>query len=132
MIIQIPASPGEVLDKLTILDIKLDRIGDAAKRANVAREHAALTEAWGAALASRAEQLPQLAEHRAALRAVNEALWDVEDALREHERRAEFDARFIELARSVYRTNDRRAALKRQVNDLLGSSLHEEKSYAAY
>jgi hypothetical protein len=132
MIIQIPASPGEVLDKLTILDIKLDRIADAAKRANVAREHQALTEAWDAALAGRPGLLPQLAEHRAALRAVNEALWEVEDALREHERRAEFGARFVELARSVYRTNDRRAALKRQVNDLLGSALHEEKSYAAY
>jgi hypothetical protein len=132
MIIQIPASPGEVLDKLTILDIKLARIGDAAKRANVAREHLALTAAWDAALAGRAEALPRLAEHRAALRAVNEALWEVEDELREHERRGAFDARFVELARSVYRTNDRRAALKRQVNDLLGSALHEEKSYAEY
>ncbi|WP_270938782.1 DUF6165 family protein [Falsiroseomonas oryzae] len=128
MIIDIPASPGEVLDKLTILEIKLDRIADATKRENVAREHAALTAAWDAAVGDR----PALAPLRAELRAVNERLWDVEDELREHERRGAFDAAFVELARAVYRTNDRRAALKRQVNDLLGSTLREEKSYAAY
>jgi len=132
MIIQIPASPGEVLDKLTILDIKLERIGDPAKRANVAREHAELTTAWDAALAPHADLAARIAEHRAALRAVNERLWEVEDELREHERRGDFGAAFIELARAVYRTNDQRAALKRQVNDLLGSTLLEEKSYAAY
>lgn len=130
MVIQIPASPGEVLDKLTILDIKLERIADAAKRANVAREHAALTAAWDAALAGR--EAAALARLRAALRSVNERLWEVEDELREHERRAAFDAAFVELARAVYRTNDRRAAIKREVNDLLGSALVEEKSYAAY
>ncbi|MGG5817252.1 hypothetical protein [Falsiroseomonas sp. HW251] len=130
MVIQIPASPGEVLDKLTILDIKLARIGDAAQRENVAREHAALTAAWDAALAGR--EAAALAALRNALRGVNETLWDVEDALREHERRADFGTAFVELARSVYRTNDRRAAIKREVNDLLGSALREEKSYAAY
>jgi hypothetical protein len=128
VILSIPASPGEVLDKLTILDIKLARIGDAAKWANVAKEHAALTAAWTAAV----QEAPGLADLRAALLAVNTALWEVEDELREHERRGDFGARFVELARSVYRTNDRRAALKAQVNTLLGSALHEEKSYAAY
>lgn len=132
MILTIPASPGEVLDKLTILDIKLARIGDAAKRENVAREHAALTAAWTEVVAPRAELAEALADQRAALLAVNEALWEVEDSLREHERRGAFDADFVALARSVYHTNDRRAAIKRTVNDLLGSTLREEKSYAAY
>ncbi len=128
MVIQIPASPGEVLDKLTILDIKLARIAEPAKRANVAREHAALAAAWQAAVAE-----PDTVEAlRIALREVNERLWDVEDALREHERRGEFGPAFVELARAVYRTNDRRAALKAEINTLLGSALREEKSYAEY
>lgn len=132
MVIQIPASPGEVLDKLTILDIKLERIADPAKRENVARERAALVTAWDAAIATRQVDPVALAQHRSALREVNERLWEVEDRLREHERHADFGAAFVELARAVYHTNDRRAAIKREVNDLLGSALREEKSYAAY
>jgi hypothetical protein len=128
MILTIPASAGEVIDKLTILDIKLARIADPAKRANVAREHAALTAAWAAAVPD-----PAVLGHLVAdLRQVNETLWEVEDALREQERQGDFGPAFVELARSVYRTNDRRAALKREINARLGSTLVEEKSYAAY
>lgn len=128
MILTIPASAGEVIDKLTILEIKLERIADAAKRANVAREAEALSAAWRAAVPDEA----RVAEPIAALREVNRRLWDVEDELREHERRGDFGEAFVALARSVYHTNDRRAALKREINGRLGSTLVEEKSYAAY
>jgi hypothetical protein len=128
MVLTIPASAGEVIDKLTILEIKLARIADAAKRANVAREHAALAAAWRAAVPDEAP----LAEPIAALRQVNEALWDIEDEIRDQERKSDFGADFVRLARAVYHTNDRRAALKREINAKLGSALVEEKSYAAY
>jgi hypothetical protein len=128
MLLMIPASAGEVLDKLTILDIKLARIADAAKRANVAAERAQLGAAWGAALPD-----PQgVADLESELRAVNETLWEVEDALREAERAGDFGPTFVALARSVYHTNDRRAAIKKRVNERLGSVLVEEKSYAPY
>lgn len=128
MNLTIPASAGEVIDKLTILEIKLARIGDPAKRANVAREHAALSAAWRQAVAEEAAIAPLVA----ALRQVNEALWDIEDEIREQERRADFGPGFVRLARAVYRTNDRRAELKKEINLRLGSALVEEKSYAAY
>jgi hypothetical protein len=128
MILTIPASAGEVIDKLTILEIKLERIADAAKRANVEREAEALLAAWRAAVPDEAP----VAELVAGLREVNGRLWEVEDELREHERRGEFGEAFVALARAVYRTNDRRAALKRGINERLGSTLVEEKSYAAY
>lgn len=124
----IPASAGEVIDKLTILEIKLARITDAGKRANVAREHDVLSAAWRDAVP---DETP-IAALIAALRQVNEALWDIEDEIREQERQADFGAAFIRLARAVYRTNDRRAELKREINARLGSALVEEKSYAAY
>jgi len=128
MLLTIPASAGEVLDKLTILDIKLARIADATKRANVAAERAQLGAAWDAALPD-----PRgVADLASELRAVNEALWEVEDALREAERAGDFGPAFVALARSVYRTNDRRAAIKKRVNERLGSVLVEEKSYAPY
>jgi hypothetical protein len=128
MILTIPASAGEVIDKLTILEIKLERIADAVKRANVEREAEALSAAWRAAVPDEAP----VAELVAGLREVNGRLWEVEDELREHERRGEFGEAFVALARAVYRTNDRRAALKRGINERLGSTLVEEKSYAAY
>lgn len=128
MILTIPASAGEVIDKITILEIKLARIADAAKRANVSREHEALAAAWRHAVPDDAP----LAELLAGLREVNETLWDIEDEIREHERKADFGAEFVRLARAVYHTNDRRAALKREINTRLGSALVEEKSYAAY
>lgn len=130
-----PVSPGELLDKLTILDIKLARITDPGQLANVKREHQALSERWqqflsdGQAPVFDPQQLQQL--HNT-LSTINQALWEVEDDLRECERQQRFDDRFIELARSVYRHNDQRAEVKKQINQLLGSELVEEKSYAKY
>ena len=121
----VPVSWGELIDKITILEIKAARISDPARRANVVRELEALTEARdrGGALPASVE------EPTCDLRAVNEWLWDIEDEIRECEKHGDFGPRFVELARSVYKTNDRRAALKRRINDLLGSALVEEKSY---
>ena len=128
MSLLVPTAPGEFLDKLTILEIKADRIRDAAKLANVGRELAALRATWAASPLAARDVTVLVAQ----LRAVNEKLWEIEDAIREKEAARAFDAEFIELARSVYRTNDRRAALKRELNVLLGSELIEEKSYAKY
>ncbi len=129
MPVQVPVSVGELLDKLTILAIKLERIDDGAKRANIAREQEAL-ETVVAAAGLRAAA--GVAELEAELRRVNEQLWEIEDSIREHERQQRFDAAFIALARAVYRTNDQRADFKRRINALVGSELVEEKSYAAY
>jgi len=124
----IPVSPGELLDKLTILEIKLDRIDDEAKLANVRREHELLSRVW------RESGLDddEVARLRQRLREVNEALWVIEDAIRDEEREKRFGDRFVELARSVYQRNDERAAFKRKINDLLGSEIVEEKSYRDY
>ena len=127
-IITIEVAPGELLDKLTILDIKGERIADPAKLANVLTELATLSAARERAIPDSAE----LAELWRQLKAVNLALWDVEDEIRLCERDQDFGPRFIKLARSVYRHNDRRAAIKRQINELLGSKLIEEKDYAQY
>jgi hypothetical protein len=121
-------APGELIDKITILEIKRARIADDAKLAHVRAELAALEAARDRALAPSDE----LARLTAELRAVNEALWQVEDDLRACERAADFGPRFVELARSVYRRNDERAALKRQINELLGAAFSEQKSYTAY
>jgi hypothetical protein len=120
-----PVSWGELLDKITILQIKHERIGNPAARANVASE---LTLLWQIAAAAMADR--RLAEPLHRLRAVNEELWDIEDRIREEEQAADFGQTFVQLARSVYHKNDQRAALKRQINQLLGSALVEEKSYA--
>jgi hypothetical protein len=126
--ISVPVSFGELIDKLTILEIKDARIGDAARRANVRTELDLLASTWEAAPASRTD----IAAERARLRAVNEALWDIEDRIRLKEKARAFDAEFIELARSVYIRNDERAAIKREINQKLGSTLVEEKSYQEY
>jgi hypothetical protein len=159
----VPVSAGELLDKITILQIKHQRIGDAAKRANVAVELAALEAvAVRAGLVAEAGQAPgpdgvfapiqavgagsdgggdavadgacqaALVPVLAQLVTVNGELWDIEDRIRDCERAGDFGPGFVELARAVYRTNDRRAALKAQINQLCGSQLVEEKSYAAY
>ncbi len=120
----IPVSWGELLDKITILDIKRARIDDPRARANVMRELELLTEIAADAI-SRADIAP-LVER---LRAVNAALWEIEDAIREHETAQRLDADFVRLARAVYTRNDERAGLKRQINEALGSALIEEKSY---
>jgi hypothetical protein len=121
----VPVSWGELLDKITILQIKQERIADAAKRANVTTELEALAAIAVAAMRQAAALLAELKQ-------VNEALWEIEDQIRDKEREGEFDARFIELARAVYVTNDQRAAVKRQINQALGSALVEEKSYKPY
>ena len=121
-------APGELIDKITILRIKDERIADAAKRANVRAELDTLEAARRAALPDD----PEIDRLEAGLKAVNEALWEIEDAIRDCEREGDFGPRFVELARSVYRTNDRRAELKRAVNLHLGSRLVEEKSYTPY
>ena len=126
--ILVPVAPGELLDKITILRIKAERITDPAKLANVRHELALLEETWRRAVPP---GVVLQAEERELTR-VNQALWEVEDAIREKEAAQQFDAEFIALARSVYRRNDERAALKRQVNTKLGSSLIEEKSYSEY
>ena len=123
----VEVSPGELIDKITILEIKLARLPDAAALANVRREHGSLERERARLPAS-----PELARLTDELKAVNEALWVIEDDIRDCERAKDFGAKFVELARSVYRNNDRRAALKREINVLLGSAIVEEKSYAKY
>ncbi len=125
LMVSAPVSLGELVDKITILEIKAAHITAPAALANVQRERDALgrvLEATGIAPAA-------LAPHRAALKQVNEALWRIEDDLRLKEARQEFDAAFVELARSVYKTNDERARLKREINTGFGSALVEEKHY---
>ncbi|SMH41070.1 hypothetical protein [Azospirillum agricola] len=124
----VPVSWGELLDKITILEIKAERIADTAKRENVERELGALNT-----VVSDAGSLPEAARPIIdRLRGMNEALWDIEDEIRDCERAKDFGPRFVELARAVYHTNDKRAAFKRDLNDLLGSDLVEEKSYQPY
>jgi Flp pilus assembly protein TadD len=127
-VLAVPTAAGELIDKITILEIKAERLTDPARLRHVRAELEALREVRERALPPSA----QLASLTAELRAVNEALWRVEDDIRLCERRQDFGPAFVELARSVYRTNDRRAELKRRLNELLGSDLVEEKSYAAY
>jgi hypothetical protein len=126
--ILVPISPGELLDKITILRIKLARIQDAGKLANVKLELALLEQTWREAGGAGYEVGPD--EH--ALQSVNERLWDIEDLIRDKEARQTFDRDFIELARAVYVCNDERAAIKRRINVQLGSRLVEEKSYKPY
>ncbi len=119
-------SAGELIDKITILEIKNERILVEDKLRNIQRELETLRQACTFPVS---EELAQLTVE---LKKVNEALWDIEDHIRDHERNRDFGPSFVELARSVYLTNDRRSALKRQINDLLGSRLVEEKSYSKY
>ena len=121
-------SVGEWVDKLTILEIKRERIKDPAKLANVEIELAALQSAYDAAIGASTALLAL----RVQLRDVNGRLWDIEDEIRDCEREQDFGPRFVALARAVYRTNDQRSQIKREINLLLGSSLIEEKSYQPY
>ena len=127
-IIQVPVSPGEVLDKITILEIKSERISDAGKLANVKRELELLQAAWQVAV----DEDETVERIHARLKSINEDLWEIEDDIRDKERAREFDDRFIELARSVYVTNDQRADAKKELNVYLGSEIVEEKSYQDY
>jgi hypothetical protein len=124
----VPISPGELIDKITILEIKSARMTDEAKLRNVRTELQMLNETWTASAYSAVD----ISAEWQGLREVNGRLWDIEDDIRDKERDGEFDARFIELARAVYVTNDERAAIKRAINVKLGSVLVEEKSYKKY
>lgn len=128
MRLTIETSPGEFLDKLSILEIKAERITDPGKLANVRRELDLLRTTWEASSLADRDISAALVE----LKQVNVTLWEVEDRLREKEAQGAFDEEFVELARSVYKTNDRRAAIKRDLNLAMGSDLIEEKSYKAY
>ena len=128
MQLQVPVSVGEVLDKITILQIKLAHISDAAKRVNIQNELDALLPL----VAGDAFATDQMQGLMAELKAVNKALWDIEDDIREKEAAKSFDAEFIRLARAVYVTNDKRAEIKKQINLATGSALIEEKSYESY
>lgn len=129
MSIMIEVSYGELLDKITILEIKAARIRDAVKLANVARELTLLNKAWAMVETAEADTVQEIKQ---ALRETNEKLWDIEDDIRQKEREQSFDFEFVQLARSVYQVNDIRARHKRRVDELLGSRLVEEKSYAPY
>jgi hypothetical protein len=120
-----PISVGELYDKIAILEIKAELIADPAQRANVRRELVLLDAVRDRDIAPS----PELATLIGELKAVNRRLWDIEDQIRAIERHGRFDAHFVELARSVYRENDYRAALKRRINELTGSEIVEEKSY---
>lgn len=123
--IDIPVSWGELVDKITILEIKSERIDDLRKRVNVQRELYILTGRMG-------ELGPEVETLKAELKAINAELWDIEDEIRDCEREKNFGPRFVALARAVYVTNDRRADVKRQINLALSSELVEEKSYRPY
>jgi len=126
--IEIPISAGELLDKITILEIKAERIDDVAKNANVQNELQMLQAIWE-------EQVAEddvIREQRGKLKQINEKLWDIEDDIRDEERNGRFGDRFVELARSVYFTNDERAQAKKTINLHLDSDIVEEKSYQDY
>lgn len=122
-----PVSWGEVIDKITILEIKVARLPSEEARANAAKELELLREIARPAMAR-----GELFALAAKLKLLNETLWDIEDRIRDHERTQNFDSTFIALARSVYRQNDERGRVKRQINQALESGLVEEKSYQPY
>ena len=126
--IKVPTSPGELLDKITILEIKMEQISDAEKLKNIEYELAQLTQIWNEHF-SKNEDLDLLKKE---LRETNTNMWNIEDNIRITESKKEFDNDFIELARSVYYQNDKRADTKKKINEQLGSLLMEEKSYADY
>jgi hypothetical protein len=123
-----PISAGELIDKITILRVKALRIGDPAKEVNVKAELALLEETAAREL----QHSPELEALISELTEINAALWDIEDGKRDCERRQDFGPKFVELARRVYVDNDRRAAVKRQINLLAGSDIVEEKSHKPY
>jgi hypothetical protein len=126
--IAIEVSAGELIDKITILEIKAEHFQDAEKLGHVRQELEMLRTIRKQTI----ESSPEIAEVARQLGSVNRELWQIEDALRTCEREREFGPRFVELARSVYRTNDRRCALKRRIDELAGSQFREEKSYTPY
>jgi hypothetical protein len=131
-IVQIPVSAGELIDKITILEIKTERIRNVQKRLVAARELALLQRAAAPLLCGETGSAAEIAPLMAQLAAVNRTLWEVEDSLRAMERAQRFDAGFVELARSVYRINDERARLKNAISAVAGSSLSEVKEHPEY
>ena len=127
-LVSVPVSFGELIDKITILEIKSERMDDAEKVANVRHELALLEKTWSDV----AEKSADISNARSRLKAVNESLWEIEDEIRVKESRRTFDDEFVELARAVYVTNDQRANIKKEINLALGSELVEEKSYQDY
>lgn len=128
MSIKVEVSLGEFLDRLTILEIKSERIQDPIKLANVRKQLSRLRQTWRASNHDSLQVRTTLQE----LKQVNEKLWDIEDRIRAKESHGVFDEEFIELARAIYRTNDQRAAIIRHLNVALGSDLMDEKSYRDY
>jgi len=128
MIVSVPVSWGELVDKITILEIKMTRIHDENKRENINKELLVLSKTFDR-FCSEPESIAEL---KAELRTVNERLWTIEDDIRRCEKDKDFSQRFIDLARAVYINNDQRAALKRKINTILQSELFEEKSYEDY
>jgi hypothetical protein len=124
----VPISPGELLDKITILEIKSERIDDAEKIANVRHELGLLTRVWSESVT----QDQTISDLHQRLKTINEQLWEIEDDIRDEERHDRFGDRFIEPAREVYVINDKRAEAKKDVNLHLGSEIVEEKSYKDY
>ena len=128
MQIQLEVAPGELIDKMTILEIKLEKITDDQKTKNVGIELAVIRQAKEKNI----PDTPELDTLTSQLKEVNETLWNIEDDIRICEKQKDFSEKFIELARSVYRRNDTRARLKKEINELLGSRIIEEKSYEDY
>jgi hypothetical protein len=124
----VPVSWGELLDKITILEIKSERLSSDQALANVRNELSQLSKI-AASIDCFDDQIRAL---KIALKQVNEALWEIEDRIRDHEERKIFDRDFIELARSVYRNNDERGRIKRKINIILKSEMIEEKQYKSY
>jgi len=127
-LINTPVSYGEILDKITILEIKAQKITDTEKQKNVKHELNLLLDTWN----QKVKPTDELTDLKQQLKTVNQSLWDIEDNIRIKESKKEFGDEFIQIARSVYYENDKRAALKKQVNLVLGSELIEEKSYENY
>ena len=127
-VITVEISPGELLDKISILEIKSERIGEPGKLANIRHELTLLRGTVPDRLAADAAIAKLMRE----LKTINKTLWDIEDEIRDCEARKEFGETFVQLARSVYLTNDRRAELKRKINTRCGSAIVEEKSYKQY
>jgi len=128
MIPLVPASWGELVDKITILEIKAEQLSCETSRANVRRELERLSVIWTPV----AKDHPEIAPHKTALKRVNQTMWQIEDDIREKEAQKCFDDEFITLARMIYRTNDERARIKQEINVLLKSEITEEKQYSAY
>ena len=128
MSIKIQISPGELIDKFTILDIKLNRIKEQEKTQNIRKEHKILKRQ----IEKNLPKSKRLSALISKLKIINKALWDIEDQIRVCERKQDFEKKFIKLARSVYQKNDLRSSYKREINTLLGSEIIEEKSYESY